>query len=75
MKTPERSRTSHVPVMYSPFAQKFFCHDGMTHTHQGHRSNGSVVRVRTDRHTDTHTATILRLREVMKCLAETAVEH
>ncbi len=26
-KAPERSRTSRVPIMYSPFVQKSLCHD------------------------------------------------
>ncbi len=56
MKTPERSRTSRVPPLYSPFAQKSFCLSWIErHTQmQGHRSNGSVVRVRTDTHTHTN---------------------
>ena len=49
MKTPERSRTSRIPLMHSPFARKSFCHDGLTHTHIHN------VRALTDRQTDGHT--------------------
>ncbi len=55
MKTPERSRTSRVPPMDIPFGQKSLCYDGLRRTHKC--ISGSVVRVRTDRHTDTHTHT------------------
>ncbi len=30
MKTPERARTTHVSLMYSPFARKSLCYDGLT---------------------------------------------
>ena len=38
MKMPERSRTSRIPLMYSPFDRKSFCHDVLTHTHTPHNS-------------------------------------
>ena len=61
MKTPEHSRTSRIPLMHSPFAQKSFCHDGLKHTHI-HRSTGLAMRVLTDKHTQTETHTARRLR-------------
>ncbi len=33
MKTPEHSRTSRFPPIYSPFARKSFCHHRLTHIH------------------------------------------
>ena len=34
IKTPERSRTSHIPQMDIRFSQKSFCYDRLTHTHK-----------------------------------------
>ncbi len=56
MKTPERSRTSRVSLMYSPFARKSLCDNGLTHTHI--RFGCESVH----RHTHTHTQTERRLR-------------
>ena len=38
IKTLERSCTSRIPLMYSPFAQKSFCHDGWTHVEKASRN-------------------------------------
>ncbi len=64
---PEHSSTSRVPPMYSPFAQKSFCNDGLRQTHnslgffdiptQKFRFIGQMVQpwVLTDRHTHRQT--------------------
>ncbi len=72
MKTPERSRTSRVPPLYSPFAQKSFCllwierhtqmHYLMAHDVMTSYRGVTVVSVRTARHTHTHTHTHKQLR-------------
>ncbi len=59
MKTPERSCTSRVSPLYSPFAKKFFffCYiERHTQIHHIHEVNWicSVVRVHTDTHTQRH---------------------
>ena len=40
---PERSRTSRVPTMYSYFAQKSFCYDGLRHTQIHNKQIGPIV--------------------------------
>ena len=62
MKMPERSRTSRVPPMDIPFAQKSFCYDGLRHTHKYitnrqdqlyylHCSSGRMIGIITNKHT------------------------
>ena len=43
MKTPKRSRTSCVPLKYSPFARKSFCHDGLTHTYIHNKQTELII--------------------------------